>query len=76
MSKSQRAGNLLRDEFFTGEMSALEQMNMDYIINSSPEDIDGRENAYKQIQAIRMIMAHFESLSKEDEMKKRAWKIL
>ena len=57
-------------------MSALEQMNMDYIVNSSPEDIDGRENAYKQIQAIRMIMAHFESLSKEDEMKKRSWKIL
>jgi hypothetical protein len=57
-------------------MESLEKMNMDYIVNSSSDDVDGRENAYKQIQAIRMIMAHFESLSKEDEMKKRAWKIL
>lgn len=76
MSKNQRALGLLRDEFFTGEITALEKMNMDYIANSSPEDIDGRENAYRQIQAIRMIMAHFESLSQEDEIKKRAWKIL
>jgi hypothetical protein len=57
-------------------MGSLEKMNMDYITNSNSDDVDGRENAYKQIQAIRMIMAHFESLSKEDEMKKRAWKIL
>lgn len=74
--KSQRAKNLLLDDFFKSEMAGLEQSQIDIIVNSAPHELEEREEAYRMQRAVKMIMAHFESLSKTDEMEKKRWKIL
>ena len=43
--KSQRARNLLLDDFFKSEMAGLEQAQMDIIVNSAPHELEEREEA-------------------------------
>jgi len=74
--KSQRARNLLLDDFFKSEMATLEQAQIDIIVNSAPHELDEREEAYRMQRAIKAIMSHFESLSQTDEVEKKRWKIL
>jgi predicted phosphoribosyltransferase len=74
--KSQRAKNLLLDDFFISEMAEIEQSQIDIIVNSAPHEVEEREDAYRMQRAVKSIMAHFKSLSQTDEIEKRRWKIL
>jgi hypothetical protein len=45
------------------------------IINSMPDDIDARENAYKMIQCLAQVVNHFQSIVDTAEIKRRRMKI-
>jgi len=68
MIKAQFALNLLNDEFFIGEISAIKQNYINEIVNSSPSDYEERENAYKFILAINKLMGHFEALAAQKQI--------
>jgi len=74
--KDQRARGLLLDTFFNEEMDAIEQAQIDIIVNSAPHEIDEREEAYRMQRSVKAIRAHFQSLSQTDEIEKKRWKIL
>jgi hypothetical protein len=76
MDKPQLAINLLRDDFFKGEIEHLKQLELNKIENSEPEDVATREFAYSRLNAIKYVLGHFESLSKSKEIEAKKWKIL
>ena len=49
---------------------------MDLIVNSDDDEPSVREAAYIRIKVINELMARFESISKDDEIKDKAWKII
>ena len=49
---------------------------MDLIINSDDDESSVREAAYVRIRTINELMARFESIAKDDEIKDKAWKII
>jgi hypothetical protein len=72
----EQAANLLRDDYFLGELNKIRQQYIDAIINSSVDDIDARENAYKMIQCLAQVVNHFQSIVDTAEIKRRRLKIL
>lgn len=76
MDKPQLANNLLRDDFFKGEMEHLKELELNRIENSQPDEVAEREFAYSRLNAIKYVLGHFESLSKTKEIAAKKWKIL
>jgi hypothetical protein len=67
----EQASNLLRDDYFRGELEKLRQQEIDTIVNSRLDDIDKRENAYKMIRCIDAIVTHFQSIVDSAELKRK-----
>lgn len=76
MDKPQLAINLLRDDFFKGEMEHLKELELNRIENSQPDEVAEREFAYSRLNAIKYVLGHFESLSKTKQIEAKKWKIL
>lgn len=73
MDKAQAAKNLLIDDFFMGEIQALKDGCLQTFQNSRPDDYEEREAAYRRLNAINEIVAHFESIASQKviEQKRR-----
>ena len=71
----EQAANLLRDEYFRAEINKLRQQQIDLILNSSEQDIDARENAYRMIKCLSSVVNHFQSIVDTAEIKRRRLKI-
>lgn len=76
MDKAQAAHNLLMDDFFRDEVTALKQSCLQQFENSRPDDYDVREDAYRKLKAINEMIAHFESISAQKTIDSKRWKIL
>jgi len=70
----EQAANLLRDDYFRGELE--EAGYLDSIKNSLEHDLDIRENAYRMMKAIAVIKTHFQSIADTKEIERKRWKIL
>jgi hypothetical protein len=75
MNKAERAANILRDDFFVEEIERLKQMYVTQIVNSNAEDIDGREQAYRNYSTIEQIVSHFQSIADDAKINEKRWKI-
>jgi uncharacterized DUF497 family protein len=76
LDKPQLAKNLLNDEFFMGELEALKNSELQTIVYSQPNQAEEREVAYSRINALQLVIAHFESIAATSEIAKKRWKIL
>ena len=76
MTKSEAFRNLLQSEELNNEVEEMKKELMDLIINSDDDESSVRELAYVRIRTINELMARFESIAKDDEIKDRAWKII
>jgi hypothetical protein len=76
MDKAQLAINLLRDDFFCGEIEALKASCLQTFENSRPDDYESREDCYRRLKAINEMVSHFESIAAEKQMIAKRWKIL
>ena len=76
MNKSEAFRNLLQSQELLDEVEAMKKELTDLIINSDDDESSVREAAYVRIRTINELMARFESISKDDEIKDKAWKIL
>lgn len=76
MDKTQKAKNLLNDDFFKGEIEVLKSIEMQKIIHSQPHQVDEREVAYMKINALQSVIGHFESLAATKQINEKKWKIL
>lgn len=76
MNKSEAFRNLLQSQELLDEVEAVKKELMDMIINSDDDEPSVREAAYVRIRTINELMARFESIAKDDEIKDKAWKII
>jgi len=76
MTKSEAFRNLLQSQELLDEVDEMKQELMDMIVNSDDDEKEVREAAYMRIKVINELMSRFESISKDDEIKDRAWKII
>lgn len=70
------ARNLLDDDFFKEVIDNLKKDQISVIINTSAEESDRREDAYRHIKTIELITGHLEGLASETVIKEKKWKIL
>ena len=75
MDKTARAQNLLTDEFFTDVVKTQRELYIYNILNSQPNELEVRENAYIKIRALDEFVATLESLAVQPEVEKKRWKI-
>lgn len=73
---SQWATNLLDDDFFKKVIDDLKSEQINAIIVSNAEDVDAREDAYKTIKTIDLIVGHLQGLAAEKQIREKKWKIL
>jgi hypothetical protein len=71
----ERAKALLGDEFLNEIFAELEKDNILRIINSNPDEIDKREEAYGSIRAVNQVKARLEAIAAEGEMVKKRFRI-
>ena len=75
MNRSERAASLLRDEFFMEEIERLKQLYITKIVNSNAEDIEGREEAYRNYFTVEQIVSHFQAIADDAKINEKRWKI-
>lgn len=75
MDKAARAQNLLTDEFFTDVVKTQRELYIYNILNSQPNELEVRENAYIKIRALDEFVATLESLAVQPEVEKKRWKV-
>jgi protein tyrosine phosphatase len=73
---AQWAKNLLNDDFFKEVLNNLKNEQISVIINTSAEESDRREDAYRHIKSIELITGHLEGLASETVIREKKWKIL
>ena len=73
---AQWAKNLLNDDFFKEVLNNLKNEQISVIINTSTEECDRREDAYRHIKTIELITGHLEGLASETVIREKKWKIL
>ena len=76
MTKSEAFRNLLQSQELLDEVEAMKKELTDLIINSDDDESSVSEAAYVRIRTINELMARFESIAKDDEIKDKAWKII
>lgn len=73
---AQWAKNLLNDDFFKEVLNNLKNQQISVIINTSAEESDRREDAYRHIKTLELITGHLEGLASETVIREKKWKIL
>jgi RNA binding exosome subunit len=73
---AQWAKNLLNDDFFKEVLDNLKKEQISVIINTSAEESDKREDAYRHIKTLELITGHLEGLASETVIRDKKWKIL
>jgi len=76
MTRQEAIRNLLQSQEFLDVIEELRDNQLNGIRYSSPSDKDAREVFYNRLQAIDEIMGYLESITKDGDIKDKAWKIL
>jgi len=76
MTVSQWADNLLKDDFFVKIIDDLKKQHISAILNTNSDGIDEREDAYRTIKTIDLIVGHLQSIAAEKQIRDKKWKIL
>lgn len=70
------AKNLLEDDFFKKVIDDLKNQQIGAILNTNSDGIDEREDAYRTIKTIDLIVGHLQSIAAEKQIREKKWRIL
>lgn len=70
------AQRLLDDDFFKKVVDDLKNQQIGAILSTNSDGIDEREDAYRTIKTIDLIVGHLQGLAAEKQIRDRKWKIL
>lgn len=76
LTQAQWASNLLRDDFFIKVIDDLKNQQISAILNTNEADIDVRENSYRTVKTIDLILGHLQSIAAEKQIQEKRFKIL
>lgn len=57
------------------EIERLKQLYITKIVNSNAEDIEGREEAYRNYSTVEQIVSHFQAIADDAKINEKRWKI-
>ena len=75
MNNAERAQAYLNDEFFLGVVEKQREFYTNNIVNSSPEDVEGREMNYLKLRVLDEFIASFQTIADDKLVEKRRFKI-
>lgn len=70
------AKRLLDDDFFKKVIDDLKNQQIGVILATNADGIDDREDAYRTIKTIDLIVGHLQGLAAEKQIREKKWKIL
>ena len=70
------AKRLLDDDFFKKVIDDLKNQQIGVILSTNSDGIDEREDAYRTIKTVDLIVGHLQSLAAEKQIREKKWKIL
>lgn len=70
-----KAQNLLTNEFFKDVVEKQRSLYIRNILNSQPDEISVREDAYTKIRALDEFIATLDSMARQPEIEKKRFKI-
>lgn len=73
---SEWAKRLLDDDFFVKVIDDLKKQQIGVILSTNSDGIDEREDAYRTIKTIDLIVGHLQSIAAEKQIREKKWKIL
>jgi hypothetical protein len=73
---SDRAKTLLQDEFFTELVEKQKALYINNILNSEDDAVDVRERTLLKLRGLEEFIASLESVSVQDQVEKKRWKVL
>ena len=76
LTVSEWAKHLLDDDFFKKVIDDLKNQQIGAILSTNSDGIDEREDAYRTIKTIDLIVGHLQGLAAEKQIRDRKWKIL
>lgn len=75
-SLAEWAKNLLEDDYFKSVINELKSSQISAILATDSNGIDEREDAYRTIKTIDLIVGHLSSLAAEKQIRDKRFKIL
>ena len=75
-SLAEWAKNLLEDDYFKSVINELKSSQISAILATDLNGIDEREDAYRTIKTIDLIVGHLSSLAAEKQIRDKRFKIL
>ena len=76
LTQAQWANNLLKDDFFIKVIDDLKNQQISAILNTNEADIDVRENSYRTVKTIDLILGHLQGIAAEKQIQEKRFKIL
>jgi hypothetical protein len=73
---SERAKILLQDDMFLDLVAKQKQLYINNILNSEDDAVDVRERTLLKLRGLEEFIATIESISVQDQIEKKRWKIL
>ena len=75
MNNAERAQAYLQDEFFLDVVEKQRSLYINNIVNSTQEDVEGREVNYLKLRVLDEFIASFQSMADDKLVEKRRFKI-
>lgn len=75
MNEAERAQAYLQDEFFLGVVEKQRSLYINNIVNSSAEDVEGREMNYLKLRVLDEFVASIQSISDNKLVEGKRWKV-
>ena len=75
MNEAERAQAYLQDEFFLDVVEKQRQLYISNIVNSTQEDVEGREVNYLKLRVLDEFIASIQSIANNKLVEGKRWKI-
>ena len=75
MNQAERAQAYLQDEFFLDVVEKQRQLYISNIVNSSAEDVEGREMNYLKLRVLDEFIASIQSIADDKLVERRRFKV-
>ena len=75
MNNAERAQAYLQDEFFLDVVEKQRQLYISNIVNSTAEDVEGREMNYLKLRVLDEFIASIQTIADDKLVERRRWKV-
>jgi aminopeptidase C len=75
LNTAERAQAYLQDEFFLDVVEKQREFYTSNIVNSSAEDVEGREMNYLKLRVLDEFIASIQSIADDKLVERKRWKV-